>query len=360
MTWIKKQFQNLVLILILTIALLELIGFFVFDDRYTWAQRYLSLSSRAVVNEEIYLNGKSIKFWKYRPSSEVRSIAVYTDFLGATIEYDCRFKTNRFGFIDTGVRGGKADFLVLGDSFTEGQGGCPWLTKSTLQSDDELKVLNILNGGLQGAGIQAFEKILKYHEEYFDIKNLIVIAISNDFKRGDVSVVPTETPCYLYLECPDQLIHYVSFDTSDENLKLASKKRREARIRTDVVEEAFRYSFTYYIYERLESIVNPGSKKTESLEVYQDNFSSLQRIRSKYPSMKLILVPQRDEVGLFGRENFDTRTVKSYLRRNGIPFLFCELGGSDYMPKDGHPNKMGYDKIFSCLKQIIITNNMNH
>jgi len=65
--------------------------------------------------------------------------------------------------------------------------------------------------------------------------------------------------------------------------------------------------------------------------------------------MKIILVPQRDELGLLGVENFDTKVVKTFLDANGYEWKECPLGMGDYMPIDGHPNRIGYEKIFKCF-----------
>ena len=350
---IKKQFLHLLIILLVIIGLLEIIGLFVFDNRYYWNSRYLNYSESALTNQTIEYQGKSVVFWKYRPNEEVRTSAVYADFLGAKIEYDCKFTTNRLGFIDAGNPDAPVDFLILGDSFTEGQGGCPWLTKKALESDKELKQFNLLNGGLQGTGIQAFEKVLAFHEQSVDLKNVIIIAISNDFKRGDAFAWPLENPCYRALDCDqDDYWYFTKKNISDTALKQQAINRRMDR-KPSLKQEISRYSFTWFVYQKLAGILRSTQKP--SLTAYEANFAALERIKAKYPNMALILVPQRDEVGLFGRENFDTQYVKQFLQKKGIAFSSCELEAGDYMPIDGHPNALGYEKLMGCVKAYLIS-----
>ena len=113
-------------------------------------------------------------------------------------------------------------------------------------------------------------------------------------------------------------------------------------------------SFTYFVYQQFRAAFNSEPLGVKhSVKAYEEDFWSLERIIKNYPKMSLILVPQRDEVGLFGRENIDTQIVKKLLISKGISFNYCDLNGDDYMPIDGHPNATGYSKIFACLKDAI-------
>jgi hypothetical protein len=69
--------------------------------------------------------------------------------------------------------------------------------------------------------------------------------------------------------------------------------------------------------------------------------------------MNVILVTQRDEVGFLGKKNYDSSYVESFLKSNSISYKWCHLTSNDFMPIDGHPNKNGYKKLFSCLKKTI-------
>jgi hypothetical protein len=77
------------------------------------------------------------------------------------------------------------------------------------------------------------------------------------------------------------------------------------------------------------------------------------RLKRRFPGMKVILVPQRDEVGFLGVENWDTKFVKAFLVQQGFDWQFCKIGMGDYMPIDGHPNGSGYEKLLACLDKAL-------
>ena len=72
--------------------------------------------------------------------------------------------------------------------------------------------------------------------------------------------------------------------------------------------------------------------------MYEDNFNALLRISKRYRNYSILFVPQRDEVGILGRENMDTVAVERFLKDSYIGYKTCDLDGGDYMPQDGHPN----------------------
>ncbi|MEP4340409.1 MAG: hypothetical protein ABJ042_00335, partial [Lentilitoribacter sp.] len=256
MIWIKKSLLSGVFIVISSIVLLEIIGLFVFDNRYYWEQRYLSISQNSLTNKQIKTEDGENTIWTYYPNSEIRYFGVYADFFGAHVEYDCTFETNSLGFINTGPVNQSADYLVVGDSFTEGQGGCPWLTAAALNSDPNFAELSILNGGQQGAGILTFEKIIELHEQAVSIENLVIIAISNDFKRGDIFKWPLDGPCYIKLECGNQdYWHFVDRYIDSEQLLSQAKSRRIGR-NNPISSEVIRYSFTYRLFNELTSLIS--------------------------------------------------------------------------------------------------------
>jgi hypothetical protein len=338
-----------------TLLLIESIGYFVFDNRYNWDLRYLYYSNNPIVNE--FSTPKT--FWKYNPNSDIRSIATYQRLFSVGIEYDCTYHTNKFGFIDTGEITNYADFLVLGDSFTEGQGGCPWLTKDTLLIDDHLSNFKLLNGGLQGVGILQFEQVLDYFEPEVSIENLIIIAISNDFKRGDASQWQTDSDCYLSGSCKkNDYWHYIPIDMSDEMILINSRERSYER-GIDFIERFKRASFAYRLYSEYRVIFkNIFDEKSihvdDNLEPYRANLAALERIKLRYPSLKIILVPQRDEVGFLGQKNMDSLVIERYLESNNYQFSWCDITSDDYFPLDGHPNDLGYKKLFGCLTETIM------
>ena len=111
----------------------------------------------------------------------------------------------------------------------------------------------------------------------------------------------------------------------------------------------------YFYYKNIvEHHYNPG--RQGEVDYFKDNFTALLKLHEKYPNMKIILIPQRDEVGMLGKFNHDTRNVINFMDKENINYNFCELTLSDYMLIDGHPNEDGYKKIYNCLNQEIFIN----
>src|SRR5208283_834199 len=157
--------KDILIIMLITTAFIEGLGLFIKPNEYFWDFRNLFVSKNGF--RTIEENG----LWTYKPNSTVFSASIYHFFSLGWIEWRCAFKTNRFGMIDTNYNvEDSVDYLVLGDSFTEGQGGCPWLARDKLQSGS---LPTIINAGLQGAGVQEMEQISAWLEKQVRVKNLV-------------------------------------------------------------------------------------------------------------------------------------------------------------------------------------------
>ena len=356
MSLIKKYFKIILIQFALVVFILELIGLWQKSTDYFWNYRYLFINDHAYRQLESGL-------WTYAPNSDIRSAAAYViPKYRSWVEYDCTFKTNKFGLIDTNFTNQKTvDWVVLGDSFTEGQGGCPWLTRQSIK-ESAISDKVVINGGLQGGGIIQFESLLGLIEKDVEIKNLLIIAISNDFKRGlyPENYWSNRKKCLNDFECgEDDYWWSIDLNSSHEQLLSKSSLRSIARNNPGEIWQSLNYySFTYRVYKKIESLIprlqvheNQVAMEESSKNVFIKNFQSLNTIKSKYPNLKIVLIPQRDEVGLLGHKNKDTDLVENYFYKNGISYSVCPLGIADYMPIDGHPNKGGYQKIFRCVEK---------
>jgi len=350
---IKKYIKSSAIYIALTVIALELIGYTIFDSHYYWEMRYLFISQDAIVNKEVDIPGVAKKnLWTYAPNTKVRVAAAYSSLFESWLEYDCIFDTNEFGLIETKADLKNLDYLILGDSFTEGHGGCPWLRHQTIKNSS-LKGLNIINGGLQGTGILSFEAILSHIEKKTKPRQVIIIAISNDFKRGQPTTWILDNDCAKKLACSNaDYWHFVKHGTTSYDILSQAVARRENRTNI-LAKEAEYYSFTI---RTASTILKSWAIKSSQPANYSANFEALIRIKEKYPKLKVIMIPQRDEVGMLGAKNLDSQLVQSKLDNLKIKHTACPLNSSDYMLIDGHPNKQGYEKIFQCLTKEILEN----
>lgn len=334
----KKFFYEALIAIFIVIISLELIGFFAGNNDYFWENRQVLVPSDVIRK----LDNKG--FWTYRPNISVDSSATYYfSNRNGWLEYRCKFKTNKFGLVDTNYDNQKqVDLLVLGDSFLEGQGGCPWLVREKIAEKDYSKI--IINGGLYGTGIENFLLLFNWLEPQVKIKNLMIVAISNDFKR---ELNPDWIKGNLLKEKGDLI-----FRANDaELLKIGGEFYRSAskKIVTKLDDNLRYYSTTYRLFRKLFLAFSADKKGQNNSAAFEKNFSALRELRRKNPGLKIILIPQRDEVGLLGLKNLDSKIVEKFLKDEGFKFSRCELDLSDYLKVDGHPNKQGYAKISQCL-----------
>src|SRR5262245_40606519 len=136
----------------------------------------------------------------YVPNSYVFSQSIYFSESSYSTEYAYKFKTNNFGLVqDTDLVRGTKSVILLGDSFTEGQGSEPWFR----QVAPQIERLNYqqINGGLLGTGFVQWwklEQILSANE--IAIAKLIVIFISGDVDRDIWNFSEAKLDCLRSIE----------------------------------------------------------------------------------------------------------------------------------------------------------------
>lgn len=341
--------------LISTLLLIEVVGLFIGDNKYFWLNRSLFISQDAF--RSIGDGG----LWTYVPDRTIETAATYhLSRFEHWLEYRCRFETNALGLIKTNAdTRGNVDVLVLGDSFTEGHGGCPWLTEATLKDTP----YTVMNGGLQSNGIADFELLEAWLSESVSIKELVIVAISNDFKRVPApDRFNTEGACLKTGDCALDNRSWWGIDNAvtDKDLLAVGRKRYAAKGRSakKQIQDTLTFrSFTYQLYtvffHRFNNLAQKPSQRRDRL--YQTNFDALARLQEKYPRLRVIMVPQKDEVGLMGRRNFDTIAALEFMDSANIPYKHCPLDRGDYMRIDGHPNADGYKKLFNCVTTVMNT-----
>lgn len=340
-------------IFLITLLLWEFFGLFIFKNQYNWRHRYqfCTRDARRQIDDGL---------WTYRPNAHLNLAAVYGFPFGSPwLEYNCELETNQFGLTKTNSsRRDSYDLLVLGDSFTEGQGGCPWLTTESTANLG----FSVLNGGLHGTGLVEFANMEGYLAARTEIRDVLILAISNDFFRApDSSWIEKAKPCLVGGLCDERNLWW-SFDGefTRANLERVGRDRVAQRYEADapsakllsLSEQLAWHSMSARListYIRLGvKRVASQSKNEENEAKFESNMAALQSLREKFPHLRLVLIPQRDEVGLLGGKNRKTRLVESRLGADNIPYERCELSTSDFMFIDGHPNRKGYDKLWRC------------
>src|SRR5579863_2409196 len=131
--------------------------------------------------DTIFQNHEDI--FTFVPDSEIENLAAFLTDDGFTVEYAYHFHTNNLGLVqDADVVPGRDSLMLLGDSFTEGQGAEPWF-RAVSPEIDKLGY-QAINGGLRGTGFEQWLKLDRYlAAQNVQIRKLVVLFISDDYHR---------------------------------------------------------------------------------------------------------------------------------------------------------------------------------
>jgi hypothetical protein len=322
------------------------------DPLYYWQHRYLFASQDAFQNI-------SKGIWAYKPDRQISSLATYgfpgklskLPFLNHHIEYNCKYKTNNLGFVQKrNIKPEDNSVLILGDSFTEGQGGCPWFPELENNFSTPL-----INGGLQGYGLLQWELLTRHLlSKDFNFEKIVIIAISNDFKRRTHNWSSHQLDCMNNYNCSGSeywlpLLNNESEDSIIErsidrsNIRFKNHSRF-ARLHEALMHISYSYKFVALAYSSFDS------KNSSPISLNSDANNAIKFLKRTDNKLSVILVPQRDEAALSAK-NHDSLETEKLLKNHSIPFSWCSITSHDYLPMDGHPNRQGYNKIRLCVTE---------
>ncbi len=289
----------------------------------------------------------------YVPHNDIRNQLGFFSNAGYTIEYDYHFHTNNYGLVqDFDVVGGQPSILLLGDSFTEGLGAAPWFRQLATQSDT--LPYQLINGGLSGTGFEQWNKLERYLKgENINIKKLIVLFISDDYRRGVWNFSPSELRC---LQSPSlchgnewcqRLPSVGQLDAAiDKIRKLRDTPQRRFAQRARLVLPP---SFFVYDYVRSELFSGVERAKRRTRATITDFISEYGA-----GNVAFIHLPQRDELNVPSGPGLDERqSIESAGGRLYDGFKLCGLTPADYYSRDAHPNAQGYGKIANCVGKVL-------
>lgn len=328
------------------------------DPFYYWDYRFQYLSPNSVENR-----GEGV--WTYRPNTAIREVSVYglpslvSTEPALTIEFDCPMRSNNLGLLqDDDIPPGTPVTLVLGDSFTSGQGGCPWFHKLQAQRPQD----RLLNAGLLGTGVDQWWRLLEYlRKQGVVVERVLLISISNDFKRRVWNWTAAD------LDCIDRGVCAVEWryswqgvradETADE--LMARTRARYAR-RFAKYNALSMWSFSLLNHSLLLKFVHIAVENTANAlrsgaGVLPQAETALQSFKALGVPVRVLMVNQRNETGMLGNETDATAAVAK-LDAHGLPYSWCRLGHDDFLRIDGHPTVAGYDKLVACADKALSAN----
>ncbi len=198
------------------------------DPNYYFADRYLFSTPG-------YARDVSDRLWLYGPDNDIREVAVYgfspRSILPGDayrIEYQCRFSTNNLGLIQQrDFSGGDRVTLVLGDSFLAGQVGCPWFDRLSAA----VPRVTLMNGGLMGTGVVHWAELVEFlSSQGITIERILIVAISNDFKRPPWIWSEQQLACLDQGQCKsEEYWEPIELESADEAILARAMERARMR-----------------------------------------------------------------------------------------------------------------------------------
>lgn len=321
---------------------------------YRWDLRYMLFSNDD--GESIFRNIEN--FFVYQSNANIHSTAYYFVNGQWTKEYEYVIPTNNFGLVQTNnIQANTQSVLLLGDSYTEGQGTAPWF--ELFRKNNPLKNLQPVNGGLLGTGFKQWW-LLHNHllTQGIDVKKLVVIFISDDYVRNVWNFPRRTQDCLAdYSQCMGNE-NFFGAPKDNGVLDAFLEKLRNYR-------ETHLYKKEGVFKENPQSLF-PGTRRAirfikETLKNPQTadtpntlaNREAIRQFIKIYKNDVLFVhIPQKDEI-LDHAVSPLGKTTRKEIESFGGEFYdgqaLCGLTKEDYFVNDGHPNKNGYSKIATCV-----------
>lgn len=288
----------------------------------------------------------------YLPHNTIRNVTAFFSRDAFSVEYDYRFRTNNLGLAqDVDLTPGRKSLLLLGDSFTEGQGAEPWfqLVSPTIERLGYQPV----NGGVLGTGFQQWLKLTQYlADKGIVIRKVVVLFISDDYHRP-VWSIPTQV--FNCLSSPPRCrVEQSYFYRLPPQEKMASwiARVREARrpMKPHLKPSASALlpaSFSVYMY--LTHLFTYAQAEAASR-------AAISGLIERYgpENVAFLHLPQKNEISR-GPDALGLRARRAIENAGGKlfdGFKLCGLTESDYYVHDDHPNPRGYAKIAACAAKI--------
>ena len=291
--------------------------------------------------------------FNYQSHEGIRQVIEFFTDDDFSVEFDYRYRTNNYGLVqDFDIVPGRDLLLLLGDSFTEGQGAEPWFR----QVSPVIEKLGYqpINGGVLGTGFQQWLRLDRYLvRKNIQIRKVVVLFISDDYHRPVWNIPPQTFACLSSLSScrADESFFYRLPPAEEMSSWIAKVRAAREPLRMHLKMKAsalFPASYAIYSHFRQQILfanAERGSRAaiTELIRIYGPE------------NIVFIHLPQKDEIDS-GPNNLGLRARRAIEDARGKMFdgfKLCQMTAADYYPRDEHPNKSGYEKIAACAAHVI-------
>jgi lysophospholipase L1-like esterase len=307
------------------------------------------------------------KSFGYSKNTNVREIAVYGNGKKFHIEYDSSFRTNNIGLVQKKpFDPKKKSIVIIGDSFTQGQGAPPWFYQ--LEDDWKNNEYQLINLGIIGTGMIQWKDTLQWFSDIGEIKQIFICCISDDWVRPRWYISEDEEQkvyAFNFLignkiqkNLKKPVIYFIGKE-SDHNTILKKAKEIADVMKTganNFLTKFFLSSFTHRIFFQKKL---PPHYYNEI--VFSENKTSFDQIISTYGAKNITVLhlPQKQEV-IQGKYDELGMKIKNLILSRHIKYIdglaLCQLNKGDFFRDDDHPNASGYKKIYACFSKHALEN----
>jgi lysophospholipase L1-like esterase len=343
---------------IVTLLFIEIFYHFFFADNFH-NKRFLFITKPSLLDQN-----KSFGYYK---NTCVREIAVYGNGNKFHIEYDTSFKTNNIGLVQKKpFDPKKKSIVIIGDSFTQGQGATPWFYH--LEDNWKHNGYQLINLGIIGTGIKQWKDTLQWFSSIGEIKQILICCISDDWVRPrwyiSENVKLNGLVFNLLVGNKFQKSHhrpiiYVIKKDADHHTIL-KRAKDIAELSDGGIKKFLKNFFLASLTHRVLFQKKLPSYNYSEI-VFSENKTSFDQIISAYGANKITVLhlPQKQEVIQGEYSELGTK-IKNLILSRHIPYIdglaLCKLNKGDFYRDDDHPNASGYKKIYDCFLKNVLEN----
>lgn len=301
------------------------------------------------------------KEFGYSPFSSNREVAVFAQGDHAWIEYDVSYTANNAGLVQRrNIDPAKAHIVIVGDSFTHGQGTSPWF----YELENELQEWPLANLGIIGTGILHWEKALDWFQRRVaKVDKVVIVFIASDFQRPYWFARSTPHELQFCYEISCGMVFTRLFDADP----FALAQYRRDLLQKQALARSRGSSSMNGVLNILLAETRTGtllldvvrSTRTEPSKYLDENMASLQVLLARHDVAFALHLPEKREAaqGRWSAASTQVRSFVSTLKLNYVDGMErCALEASDFREIDAHPNATGYRKIQKCVATLIKEN----
>ena len=282
----------------------------------------------------------------YRPNQTIQYRTVYESPEDSKVLWDYSYTTNDLGFVQThSVPLGRDAFLVIGDSFTEGTGAVPWFNKIS----PKINGLHMINASFFGTGFTDWLTKIKFLHSKFTLKKILIVFISDDFRRGAFTWPQDALECLHDQSKCDPQMPYFPMQLKAEAKSIVNARTADAK--KSSFKRFVRSTLPYSSY-LIASMLDLNRYKDEETENYGAIQEIIQLLGAN--SVKFLHIQMQEEINNYTPRG---RRAQAAIQKAGGTLLIgtelCPMDAGDFHPQEGHPNQAGHEKLVLCLKKVI-------